>query len=67
MFARDKEETKKHIDKVMAAHYQYLEKSPWLGLPELTNSNGSECHDSCDTQAWSISTLLDTLYDVQYK
>ncbi|TRY95818.1 hypothetical protein DNTS_022038 [Danionella cerebrum] len=38
--------------------------SPWKGLPELTNENGNYCPFSCETQAWSIATVLETLYDL---
>ncbi len=45
--------------------YIHMPKSlSWLGLPELTNQNGAECGDSCPVQAWSMATLLDTLYDM---
>lgn len=40
-------------------------RSPWKGLPELTNENAQYCPFSCETQAWSISTILETLYDLQ--
>ena len=40
---------------------KHIKDDPWAGIPELTNENGSYCHDSCRTQAWSASTLLDTL------
>ncbi|KAG8831109.1 hypothetical protein FRC18_007134 [Serendipita sp. 400] len=43
---------------------RYIQEDPWAGIPELTNENGSYCHDSCRTQAWSNSTLLDFLHDV---
>jgi len=49
---------------VLARHYQHLCTSHWLGLPELTNSNGQFCRDSNPIQAWSMATLLDTLYDM---
>ena len=29
-----------------------------------TNESGAYCHDSCRTQAWSSSTILDLLDDV---
>lgn len=44
-------------------HYQYIENSPFAGLPELTNDNGSRCHHSCETQAWSMSCCLDAIHD----
>ena len=49
---------------VLARHYSHLSSSPWLGLPELTNSKGAFCRDSNPIQAWSMATLLDTLYDM---
>jgi len=46
---------------MLIAHRRHLEASPWAGLPELTNADGQECRDSCPTQAWSASTILDAL------
>ncbi|KAI6010692.1 glycoside hydrolase family 13 protein [Pisolithus orientalis] len=42
----------------------HIQTDPWAGLPELTNENGAFCRDSCNTQAWSASTMLDFLEDV---
>ncbi|ORX48579.1 glycogen debranching enzyme [Hesseltinella vesiculosa] len=49
------------IARILRAHRREIETSPWRGLPELTNKDGAVCHDSCPTQAWSSSTLLDLL------
>ena len=53
------------IRQILVAHKQHLEVSPWRGLPELTNKNGSPCHHSCPTQAWSMGCLLEVLYDIE--
>ena len=40
-----------------------LETSAWRGLPELTQRHGGHCGDSCESQAWSSSCLVDVLFD----
>lgn len=40
-----------------------FKESPAFGLPELTNKDGQFCPHSCLTQAWSVSSVLDMLYD----
>ncbi|KAH7914817.1 glycoside hydrolase family 13 protein [Hygrophoropsis aurantiaca] len=42
----------------------HIQNDPWAGIPELTNKDGEYCPDSCNTQAWSASTLLDFLETV---
>ncbi len=59
------EETISFIHSVLSSHAQALRDSPWKGLPELTNKDGSECPDSCPIQAWSMATLLDVLHDLE--
>ncbi|XP_077471646.1 glycogen debranching enzyme [Stigmatopora argus] len=51
------------VKNVLSRHYTNLERSPWKGLPELTNENGQYCPFSCETQAWSLACLLEVLYD----
>ncbi|XP_039208206.1 glycogen debranching enzyme isoform X2 [Crotalus tigris] len=52
------------IKNVLSRHYVHLERSPWKGLPELTNENGQYCPFSCETQAWSIAVVLEVLCDL---
>uniref|UniRef100_A0A6I8SWU4 Glycogen debranching enzyme n=1 Tax=Xenopus tropicalis TaxID=8364 RepID=A0A6I8SWU4_XENTR len=52
------------VKNVLSRHYTHLERSSWKGLPELTNENGQYCPFSCETQAWSISVILEVLYDL---
>ncbi|XP_035027482.1 glycogen debranching enzyme isoform X3 [Hippoglossus stenolepis] len=57
-------ETLNLVKNVLSRHYTHLEKSPWKGLPELTNENGQYCSFSCETQAWSLATVLEVLFDL---
>uniref|UniRef100_A0A1A9WR90 Glycogen debranching enzyme n=1 Tax=Glossina brevipalpis TaxID=37001 RepID=A0A1A9WR90_9MUSC len=50
--------------KILRAHLKELQTSHWRGLPELTNQNGTFCPDSCPTQAWSIASIMEVLYDL---
>ncbi|KAF7653347.1 hypothetical protein LDENG_00084160 [Lucifuga dentata] len=52
------------VKNVLSRHYTHLERSPWKGLPELTNENGQYCPFSCETQAWSLACVLEVLYDL---
>lgn len=50
-----------HHSMIFSNLYSVLVSSPWLGLPELTNSDGRYCKDSCHHQAWSLGTVLEAL------
>ena len=52
-----------HILKYVVNHRKHLATSPWMSLPELTNSNGAFCKDSAPAQAWSAATILDALLE----
>ena len=52
-------------DKGITLHHLHTALLPArAGIPELTNQHGAHCHDSCASQAWSASALLDALEDV---
>ena len=52
------------IQRILQPHRTVLDTSPFAGLPELTNKDGTVCHHSCPTQAWSMATLLDLIYEL---
>jgi len=56
-------ETLQQVQRRLAGPKKMIRESPWAGLQELTNGNGAFCHDSCPTQAWSASTLIDLYMD----
>lgn len=64
LFHKQDDETHHHVSSLLLEHTRHIRNSPWAGLPELTNSNGSHCKDSCGTQAWSASTILDALWEI---
>jgi glycogen debranching enzyme len=48
----------------MLAHIKKEHFGSWAsGLPELTGRDGEPCGDGCQNQAWSVSAILDILYD----
>ncbi|KAK8847657.1 glycogen debranching enzyme [Kwoniella newhampshirensis] len=61
---KDSSRTLHYISNTLRNHAHHITHDPWRGLPELTNSNGSYCYDSCNTQAWSASTILDVLEEM---
>uniref|UniRef100_A0A6G1SGX7 Glycogen debranching enzyme n=1 Tax=Aceria tosichella TaxID=561515 RepID=A0A6G1SGX7_9ACAR len=52
-----------HHLKILSNFYTQLVGTPWLGLPELTNTNGHFCPGSCPIQAWSLGTALEALFE----
>ena len=59
-----KEQLKSYVMDILKPHAQHLRVDPWMGLPELTNSHGKECYQSCRTQAWSAATIIEALYEL---
>ncbi|XP_019762193.2 glycogen debranching enzyme isoform X4 [Dendroctonus ponderosae] len=59
------DETVTKTKQILSKHFIEVETPPWRGLPELTNSDGSYCPDSARTQAWSMSCILEVLYDLE--
>lgn len=57
-------DTLHHIYNILRTPRTHISDDPWAGLPELTNKDGAFCHDSCATQAWSASTILDVLEEI---
>ncbi|KZT27841.1 glycoside hydrolase family 133 protein [Neolentinus lepideus HHB14362 ss-1] len=60
----DPTETLHYLYRHLLTMRRHVQNDPWAGLPELTNKDGAYCHDSCNTQAWSSSCILDFLETV---
>lgn len=59
--------TKTWIGKVIQNHNRWIHDfrlNPYAGLPELTNENGGYCYFGCPTQAWSASTMIELMHDL---
>ncbi|OBZ74017.1 Glycogen debranching enzyme [Grifola frondosa] len=60
----DAAQTLHYLHRFLLKPHLHIQVDPWAGLPELTNKDGELCRDSCNTQAWSASTMLDFLEEV---
>ncbi|XP_052775290.1 glycogen debranching enzyme-like isoform X2 [Mya arenaria] len=58
-------ETVLFIRTTLTRHYEEVMNSSWRSLPELTNHNGEPNMFGCPAQAWSVSCVLDVLYDLE--
>lgn len=56
-------ESFQQVTRRLAGCKQAIRDSPWKGLTELTNKDGSFCGDSSPTQAWSAGCLIDLFND----
>jgi glycogen debranching enzyme len=60
---QERVESYQQVTRRLAGCIKAIQDSPWAGLTELTNKDGSFCGDSCPTQSWSAGTLIDLFYD----
>lgn len=58
-------ETYQQITRRLAGCMKAIQESPWAGLTELTQKDGAFCGDSCPTQSWSASCIIDVFLDAQ--
>ncbi|KAH8914418.1 glycoside hydrolase family 133 protein [Atractiella rhizophila] len=61
---KDPNDTFHKLYSFLIHHRAHIRDDYWAGLPELTNEDGVFCRDSCRTQAWSGSTILEALEKV---
>ena len=60
-FFQDPTRTLHRLHRVLLTPRNHIRSDPWASLPELTNENGAFCSYACNSQAWSVSTMLDFL------
>jgi len=58
-------ESYQQVTRRLAGCMKAIRESPWAGLTELTNKDGSFCGDSCPTQAWSAGCIIDLFQDAR--
>ena len=59
------EDSRQFIMSTLSAHLVEMQVSHFRGIPELTNAKGAFCPGSNPIQAWSMSCILEVLYDLQ--
>ncbi|KAK5558878.1 bifunctional 4-alpha-glucanotransferase/amylo-alpha-1,6-glucosidase [Exophiala xenobiotica] len=59
-------ESFQQVTQRLAGCKQAIKDSPWKGLTELTNKDGSFCGDSSPTQAWSAGCMIDLFHDATF-
>lgn len=63
--AEERVESYQHVTRRLAGCMKAIHESPWAGLTELTQKDGAFCGDSCPTQAWSASCIIDVFQDAR--
>jgi glycogen debranching enzyme len=58
-------ESYQQVTRRLAGCMKAIQESPWAGLTELTNKDGAFCGDSCPTQSWSASCIIDLFQDAR--
>jgi glycogen debranching enzyme len=58
-------ESYQQVTRRLAGCMKAIQESPWAGLTELTQQNGEFCGDSCPTQSWSASCIIDLFQDAR--
>ncbi|KAM9839423.1 glycogen debranching enzyme-like [Aulostomus maculatus] len=53
------------VKTILSQHAVHLDRSPWKGLPDMTNERGQRCPSaSSESHASSFAAILEVLYDL---
>ncbi|KAL6708669.1 bifunctional 4-alpha-glucanotransferase/amylo-alpha-1,6-glucosidase [Coniothyrium glycines] len=63
--AAERIESYQQVTRRLAGCMAAIQESPWAGLTELTQKDGAFCGDSCPTQSWSASCIIDMFQDAR--